>query len=804
VPDVSCRAFSWFESCAELGLLDLEDVLSSAGVPLSVLSDKRQRVSWDTWMTLTDRAVDILGEDGLARTGDAVRGVLAGSLVRLAPSVADPRILLRIAFRYVGPSLYRPVAFRVDDLPDGRMSVEIEIPEPYRAGEAWLRSMPPALRTIPRFIGLPDAVVVVERLTPRRIVMTVTPPASHTWVARLGRSVHGQLRPSPLLEELDFHQQQLVRSERGVRSVLDALPAAVALHDGGELVHANAALRDLLGEVPEHLGALASPADADAWQQVLRGDATPRSVRLLRRGGPPVRVRANAMHDVPFQGRSVGAVFLLDRRSESAIDALEEVIPDLVIQIDGDVVVDVHAGTEHPRAEAMLRPLVGLPLTGVLEDLRSALLPDEVRRGLDSLMAARATGQVGTVRITSTWLGDERTYEVRVLPRPDQQLVLLVRDVTNTRLEQQRMVSERMATVGTLVAGVAHEINNTLTYLSGNLEWALQELRVAQVDDTVLAALGDALGGARRVERIVSQLRDLSRPQPPEPDPIDVADAVTTATGLVAAEIARAARLRIDAADAPRAFVDEQQLVQVLVNLLLNATQAIESGHAADNAITVSVDTTDDGWPRIRVQDTGRGVSPAVLGRLFEPFFTTRKQHGTGLGLAISHRMITDAGGRLEVESAEGVGTTFTIVLPPATEAPAPRRAPTPAPASERARILVVDDDEPVGRSIARLLREHDVTRVTSADEAAAWLEREPVDLIVCDLMMPGRDGLDLYDALPAALRERMLFLTGGVALQEHAERLERSGRPLLSKPITPQDLRKKVAELLRAPPRPG
>jgi CheY-like chemotaxis protein len=263
----------------------------------------------------------------------------------------------------------------------------------------------------------------------------------------------------------------------------------------------------------------------------------------------------------------------------------------------------------------------------------------------------------------------------------------------------------------------------------------------------------------------------------------------------------------VDAQPVPQVVANRQRIEQVLVNLLVNAAQAIPEGAAEANAITVRIRPAGAG-ALVEVQDTGAGMPPEVRARIFEPFFTTKPfGTGTGLGLSICHGIVAELGGRIEVESEEGRGSTFRVVLPAGGE-PTPEPPPSGAGELPAARLLVVDDELEVGRAIGRLLPAR-VEAVVEASPLAA-LDRlrrgEAFDGVLCDVMMPAMSGFDLAAAIGMArpeLAARIVFVTGGAFTPAASANLARSPHPCLEKPIAPEALQRVLAELLgggRAP----
>jgi PAS domain S-box-containing protein len=399
----------------------------------------------------------------------------------------------------------------------------------------------------------------------------------------------------------------------------------------------------------------------------------------------------------------------------------------------------------------------------------------------------------------------------------------IVRDITERRrLELQLQLADRMASVATLSAGVAHEINNPLAYVVGNLDYALAHL--ARLPDDlaeVRKALDDARGGAVRVGQIVRDLRTFSRASDADRTEVDVRRALQSAVTLAQSEIRQRAQLSLELGPVPPVLGSAHRLGQLFLNLLVNAAQAIPPGNPERNLVQATTALAPDGRVRVEITDTGAGIAPDVLPRIFDPFFTTRAiGKGTGLGLAIVHGIVTELGGEISVRSEPNGGSIFTVLLPPARRAAAPGAepavAPTPVPAltpvpanraaetGPGAEVLVIDDEPMVGRAITRMLvPHHRVTAVLGAAQALAALSSGHFDAILCDLMMPDMTGMELHDKLKAeapALAARMIFLTGGAFTREAAEFLERVPNARLEKPFSPAQLRMAVARLQASP----
>jgi PAS domain S-box-containing protein len=445
--------------------------------------------------------------------------------------------------------------------------------------------------------------------------------------------------------------------------------------------------------------------------------------------------------------------------------------------------------------------------------------PERKSGYVDAFERAMAAGQGRTPAIEMQRPGGEIVlieFSLRAIEVSGENLVFAIgRDMTDqARTHAQLLVSDRMASVGTLAAGVAHEINNPLTTVTANLELAARDVdrlggRLALSVDLgeLEAELRDAREGAERVREIVRDLRTFSRGDDERRGAVDVHRVLDSTLRMAHNETRHRAQVVKEYGRVPPVFGSESRLGQVFLNLIVNAAQAIPEGRADLNRIEIR--TAIDRFERVVVDvaDTGRGMAPDVVKRLFTPFFTTKAIGvGTGLGLAISHRIVTGFGGEITVSSEEGRGTTFHVVLPTAKDALAATAAtpmPSVRPPPRRARILVVDDEASVGRTIRRMLGdEHDVETTTDAAEALARIRAgERFDVILCDLMMPIMTGMELYSALASSSSEhaeRMVFLTGGAFTPLARDFVDKVQNPHLEKPFALQTLRALVNERLR------
>jgi two-component system cell cycle sensor histidine kinase/response regulator CckA len=466
--------------------------------------------------------------------------------------------------------------------------------------------------------------------------------------------------------------------------------------------------------------------------------------------------------------------------------------------------------------------LLGQPLTGLVAAVDQDILY-HLRRRLGStgepqsceLRLAATDGAERWARLQATRAeGAAGAHEIRVV----------LSDITELRREQREREalqarvsqSDRLASVGLLSAGIAHEINNPLSYILSNLGHALELLGdaggslPASGRAEVVSTLAEATGGAERVRQIVRELMTFSRSDDDRRVAVDVEKVLEATLRLVGHEIRNRAHLVCDFGEVPPVDGSELHLSQVFLNLVMNAVQAMPEGDFGHHELRLSTRLTADGRVSVEVRDTGSGIPPEILGRVFDPFFTTKPVGvGTGLGLSICHSLVARGGGEIRVESAVGRGTSFTVFLPmakPRAAPPAVAAPPAPPVAARRGHLLVIDDEPIVGRMLGRLLaREHAVEVLTSAREAIARIEAgERFDAIFCDLMMPELSGVELHGELLRVAPDqaaRMVFVTGGAFGASAIEFLDRVPNPRLFKPFAKEQVQGALVALLGARP---
>jgi len=414
-----------------------------------------------------------------------------------------------------------------------------------------------------------------------------------------------------------------------------------------------------------------------------------------------------------------------------------------------------------------------------------------------------------------------------------------VRDQTEERKRRAATAqTERLVSMGLLAASMGHEINNPLAYVLANVDDLAQllprfavasarcsaGLRRAVGEATYEGMIGedfvlleaaslqgasdrarDALDGARRITRISKALSTFARVDTSDLCKLDLQRAIESAVAMSSNELRSQATLTLDFKPVPLVWASEGKLSQVFLNLLINASHAVAQSEA--RAITVRT-WVEESSVCVAIEDTGAGIRPENLARIFEPFFSTKRSGtGSGLGLSICRNIIDEFDGDIRVESELNKGTRFVVRLPVWTEAAQLRSTQRPSDSATleilHGRVLIIDDEAPLRLAMERLLIAHEVVSASSGNEALAILQHDrSFDLILCDLMMPEVTGMDVHHWLLArdpALAARLVFITGGAFGPAAAEYLSDAGNLKLQKPFTNSEFKEVVSERIRA-----
>jgi PAS domain S-box-containing protein len=607
----------------------------------------------------------------------------------------------------------------------------------------------------------------------------------------------------------------------------------------GQMIDANPALVRMWGfDSKEELQAhnirerYANPAEREQLVRdtTANGSVQDRQITYLRKDGTPMQGRASALairdHDgrlIRFQGTIVDVTDRVQiekqlHREQEFTRRLIECFPDLIAVIDleghftfaSERAQDVLGipGKEHVgrRMGGRTHPDDQAALAQTLADVasgrkRSALLEYRVRH---------ADGSWKTLRGSFGPLFDEAGKITGV--------VASARDVTESILIEQHLVQrEKMAAMGQMMTGAAHELNNPLTAILGVSDL----LREHAVDEATRRRADLILQQARRAANIVQNLLAFSRPAALGSTKVGVAEIVERT--LLAQRVSlgeRGIHVTFEAPpDLPQVHGDARLLSQVFANLITNAEQSIAAVRRSGNLdISLSRQGND---LRITFTDDGGGISLENLGKIFDPFFTTKRPGGgSGLGLTICLAVIKEHGGRIEVESKPGRGTTFHVMLPVAPGTP-PATAPAGAPSASKASadsdgdliaghtVLIVDDEEGIREIVQEGLtaRGMKAQAVESAEAALAYLKSNACDAIVCDFNLPGLTGMQFLEKVRAQSGSAVplfIFMTGEMLDPEAFDRFRKDGMRLLQKPFHLSALAELLAELFQTQPSPA
>jgi PAS domain S-box-containing protein len=503
-------------------------------------------------------------------------------------------------------------------------------------------------------------------------------------------------------------------------------------------------------------------------------------------------------HEVAAQTRSLMDSLAATAAAEHSLRLLMDAVPDAVVVLDREGrVLELNA----PARTMVAAPDDTPPGRSIFDFLD----PDTARQVEGHLDAAFA-GEVRHFEVPFT--RDDRTKGVSsVIYAPIREggrvikVLALARDVSEVRrTTAQLQQAEKLAALGQLVSGVAHEINNPAAIISGFAQTLLLD-QVSEEQRDMIAMIQEE---ATRIGRITTNLLAFARAGGKDRSLVDVNDIVRRTFALRSYHLSTlniTVHLELDPAD-PRVWGNGSELQQLLLNLLINAEQALTLV-TTPRVITLRTTAAED-EVGIDCADTGPGITPEIRDRIFDPFFTTKPEGiGTGLGLSICYGIARDHGGRIWVETEPGAGATFRVALPRderimPREGEPPRAPATPPPSL---RVLLVDDEAGLRRAVTRFLtrRGMDVTAVGDGEEALAALNGQAFDVIVSDVRMPGVAGREFLDRLrrerPEAVR-RLIFSTGDTYAPDTAALLEDAGVPSLVKPFDLSRLEQVVREV--------
>ena len=508
------------------------------------------------------------------------------------------------------------------------------------------------------------------------------------------------------------------------------------------------------------------------------------------------------------------------QRTQRRQQAMLEALPDMMFRLNREGrVIDFHA--------ADMQELIVPPAEVMGTNIQDIMSPQVAQMILEQMHITLETGQLTQIEYPLMVQKGIEEYEARLVQSGPEEVVAVVRNISEkkrARSERQRQImqlqeararlvhSEKLAAIGELVAGVAHELNNPVTTLVLNAE-LLQRFQGSLANPKLNSLLNTITQQALRSGSIVRGLLDFARQRPPERLATQFNDLLTATLNLMAYEL-RTHRFTINTVldpDLPEVIVDGQQIQQVLVNLLNNAMQAMPPDQEDKQIWLKSYHDKEHGRVCFSMRDNGPGISLEVQKRIFEPFFTTKAVgEGTGLGLSLCRRIINEHQGRMWFDSTPHTGTTFFVAIPQASSAsleanglfPPLKQAKQKSLSKKTGRILVVDDESSILEACRFVLGTYyEVDTASSGSQALDYIAHVRYDLLISDIFMPEMGGIDLYRYLrehPEHQPYRLLFMTGGVLdtyTQAFSEQLD---VPLLHKPFTVNELHTAVADVLQ------
>ncbi len=501
------------------------------------------------------------------------------------------------------------------------------------------------------------------------------------------------------------------------------------------------------------------------------------------------------------------------------LDALHEGIGDAVIGIDSQqrvyflnsVALELLDVTEHATLARPIAEVLGVPNDHLLVEL--------VRRAIEGQASSGRPLSVeiqgNSLRVTVAGIqGQDGLATAVIIARDisDLKAAELARAALDARLNE----SAKLSSLGRMVAGVAHEINNPLAAMLPNLK-VLRELldelaaeipesamheRLASFMKEAPIIADEVIEAGDRIGSIVAEMRNFSYPTSQVGELVRLEELLEAPLSLAAGSLRPKATVERVYRETPPIVVDRARLSQAFLNIILNAAQAIPTSDPSTNRVRVET-RAEAGGVVVEIGNTGPAIPKDLVPKIFEPFFTTKSVgEGVGLGLSITYETIRTHGGSIEVFSAPDQLTTFRVWLPLDTGRTRPSTsAPARVVAAGSARVLIVDDDRLVRNSLRRMLeRQHDVVLASGGERALELLGQEKFDVVLCDLVMPQMSGMELHAAVSGRSPEqaaRFVFLTGGTHSSEARQFLQSVPNPRAYKPVSAEEVGALIARSL-------
>jgi PAS domain S-box-containing protein len=663
------------------------------------------------------------------------------------------------------------------------------------------------------------------------------------WVSAIGVRTEYQGRLAGLcsfrnVTERKQAEERLQQSEENLKAYLESAPDGIYINDlKGTFLYGNKKAEEIMGYKREeligksflHLKILPGKHLAKAGKllvlNVMGKPTGPDEFEMIRKNGSHVWVEINTT-PVKQQEGTVVIGFVRDitkrKQAEEALRESEERYRSIV-NLSGEVgeavimlqdteqgeATHIFVSDQWPRITGYSRKeLLGMSFFDlVLPQNRQASLERHRRKmsgesipELFEMSIIRKDGTEVPIEVTSAYT----TYQ------GERANVVFVRDITKRKgaeerekkLQQELDLASRLATVGEMSSGIAHEINNPLTGVIGFSDLLLKK----DLPEDIREYVNIIYEGSQRVASITNRMLTFARQRKPERTSVEINEIIETTLAMRTYEM-ESSNIKITtqlASDIPLTFADASQLQQVFLNIILNAEMEMKLAHGGGN-LTVKTKRIDN-TIQVSFGDDGPGILKKNLERLFNPFFTTREPgKGTGLGLSICYSIVTQHGGKIYARSRLGKGATFFVELPIVTKEEQLEMAEPAAEVSKtlsRARILVVDDDTIVQEFLTKVLGEegHEVAIVANGEDALERLGSEDYDVILLDIKLPGMSGIELYKYMQKAVKSlarRVVFITGDVMNKDTMDFLSRTRAPYITKPFDGEQIKNDVDHIL-------
>lgn len=618
-------------------------------------------------------------------------------------------------------------------------------------------------------------------------------------------------------------------SEERYRSVVENANEAISVVQNGVIKFANAKVTEITGYTVEELNAMPAevvihPDDRERvvkyHSQRMQGEqaAVSYEFRIIDKWGK-IRWLERHAASITWEGQPASLVLDTDvtereqagkalQKSEARYRLIAENTRDVIITTGMDLNVTYispsikYLGDRSPE-EVLATPVDKLLTPASLQEATKVLREELERAKTQPTEPGRSrTLELEVIRKDgSTLWAEARVNFLRNVEGQSIGLIGVLRDITERKkaeaerkkLELKAQVSSRLAAVGEMAAGVAHEINNPLTGIVGYAQLLASREDLPEEVKKDLKVIND---GAQRVAGIVQRLLTFARQIKPERRQVNVNQLIESTLVLRAYSLRTSNIEVITKLDPylPDTIADPGQIQQVLLNLIINAETAMKEVRRK-HRLTISTRCTDN-IIEIRVKDNGPGIKPEIMDRIFDPFFTTRPAgEGTGLGLSLCYGIVSEHKGRIYAESKPGRGAAFVVELPVVTEVSQPMQPPIDLKANlAGSKILVVDDEPVIREFINQVLSEEgcEVDAVATAEEALQKITSQQYNLLLLDIKMPGMDGVELYNRikrLERQLARRVMVITGDIISYDTERFLARNKLSYIEKPFTATQL---------------